>query len=830
VRSVGVCPEPSIAARLEGHLRTAGADQRRIIEIRTLGPLEVVAAGDPVEVPSGKARLLLAALVVHANQVVSTDRLFEFLWRGQPPDSAANTLQTYVSHLRRSLEPERTPRQLSRLVITREPGYLLAVDRDQIDAGRFERLVEEARLVLGSAPEEAAALLRTALSLWRGEPLADFTFEPFAQSVITRLTELRLTALEDRVEAELALGRHAALCGELAQLAHEHPLRERLSGQLMVALYRCGRQAEALRAYADLRATLLEQLGIDPSPALGRLQAAILQQDPELDWPRASKAPALVLGPPATVEDVQAGRSVEAVLASARSAVRLCRWQEAFNLFSAADERGGLTGEDLDALAEVAFWLGRPHESHAARQRAHGRFLAEGQPRRAAMTAIVLSVNFGARRRFSVAGGWYQRAHRLLAEEPDGPEHGFLAWAATMFALATGDHDRALQAARRAFDLGRRFAIPDLQALGLVFQGYILVREGDVDQGLLLMDEGMTWAVDGQLAPTSSAVIFCRTIDTCYALGDYRRASEWMDAIADCFARTGIDAFPGDCEAHGVGILIGRGAWSEGERRARRACADMEPIDLTHVGLALAEIGEIRWRRGDLAGAETAFARAVQLGSTPPAGMALVRLAQGDVRGADASITAALADETWDCLARARLLPAQVEIALAGGDVETASSAAAELAVSTSPPASAISTWAGSSRARARQSQVSSARAAVIEASAPRTSPCASRTSAMPAGGVDPSWTARANAVSAPARSPLRHRISPISARARPTWVRSMGSMSAHARRARRSPSDQAPRPMRIPTPCASQSPGKASIPVRAKQSAIASIHSEARR
>ena len=218
------------------------------MEIRILGPLEVVADGDPVDLPSGKARLLLAALVVHANQALSTDRLFEFLWRGQPPDSAANTLQTYVSHLRRSLEPERTPRQLSRLVITREPGYLLAVDRDQIDAGRFERLVGEARLVLGSAPEEAAALLHTALSLWRGEPLADFTFEPFAQSVITRLTELRLTALEDRVEAELALGRHAALCGELAQLAHEHPLRERLSGQLMVALYRCGRQAEALRA------------------------------------------------------------------------------------------------------------------------------------------------------------------------------------------------------------------------------------------------------------------------------------------------------------------------------------------------------------------------------------------------------------------------------------------------------------------------------------------------------------------------------------------------------------------------------------------------------
>ena len=651
------------------------------MEIRILGPLEVVAAGDPVDLFSGKARLLLAALVVHANQVVSTDRLFEFLWRGQPPDSAANTLQTYVSHLRRSLEPERRPRQRSRLVVTREPGYLLTVDRDQIDAVRFERLAGEARLVLGSAPDKAAALLHTALSLWRGEPLADFTFEPFAQSEITRLTELRLTALEDRIEAELALGGHTALCSELAQLARDHPLRERMSGQLMVALYRCGRQAEALRAYADLRARLVEQLGIDPSPALGRLQEAILRQDPELEWPWAPKSPAPVPGPAAlaAVEDAPAERSVEAIVGSARSAVRRCRWQEAFDLFSAADERGALDGEDLDALAEAAFWLGRPHASHVARQRAHATFLAEGQPRRAAMTAIVLSVNFGARRRFSVAGGWFQRAQRLLADEPEGPEHGFLAWAGTMFALATGDHDGALQAARRAFDLGRRFGVPDLQALGLVFQGYILVREARVDEGLLLIDEGMTWALDGQLAPTSSAVIFCRTIDTCYELGDYRRASEWMDAIADCFARTGIEAFPGDCEAHSVGILIGRGAWSEGERRARRACAAMEPMDLTHVGLALAEIGEIRWRRGDLAGAEEAFTRAVQLGSTPHPGMALVRLAQGDVRGAVASIAAALADETWDCLVRARLLPAQVEIALADGDVETARSAAAEL-------------------------------------------------------------------------------------------------------------------------------------------------------
>ena len=184
------------------------------MEIRILGPLEVVAEGDQVDLPAGKARLLLAALVVHANQVVSTDRLVEFLWHGQPPDSAANTLQTYVAHRRRRLEPDRRPHQQGRLLITRQPGYLVALDPDQIDAVRFQRLVGEARPFLNSAPQQAAALLGGALSLWRGEPLADFTFEPFAQAEITRLTELRLTALEDRIDAELALGRHAALCGE----------------------------------------------------------------------------------------------------------------------------------------------------------------------------------------------------------------------------------------------------------------------------------------------------------------------------------------------------------------------------------------------------------------------------------------------------------------------------------------------------------------------------------------------------------------------------------------------------------------------------------------
>lgn len=177
-----------------------------------------------------------------------------------------------------------------------------------------------------------------------------------------------------------------------------------------------------------------------------------------------------------------------------------------------------------------------------------------------------------------------------------------------------------------------------------------------------------------------SPLVFCRTISTCYELGDYRRAGEWMDAIAECSARTGIDSLPGDCQAHSIAILVGRGAWAEGEVRARDACGGMEPFELTHVGLALSGIGEIRLRMGDLDGAAEAFSKATENAAPPQPGTALLLLARGDTAGAAASIGEALAEAGWNNLARARLLPAQVEIALADDDIATARSAVAELA------------------------------------------------------------------------------------------------------------------------------------------------------
>lgn len=256
------------------------------MEFRILGMMEVCDAGRPVEIGAAKERALLAELVLHANQIVSRERLIDVVWGDNPPATAAATLNTYVSHLRSALEPGRAPRSQPNVVLTREPGYLLAVDPERVDALRFERLAGEGRRALAAGDAAtAAATLREGLSLWRGEALADFVYEPFAQAEATRLEELRLATLEQRVEADLALGRHHDIVAELRRLVDAHPLRERLWGQLMLALYRSGRQSEALRAYGELREVLAEELGIDPSPALRRLEDDMLQQRLDLEAP-----------------------------------------------------------------------------------------------------------------------------------------------------------------------------------------------------------------------------------------------------------------------------------------------------------------------------------------------------------------------------------------------------------------------------------------------------------------------------------------------------------------------------------------------------------------
>jgi DNA-binding SARP family transcriptional activator len=246
------------------------------LEFRILGPLEAWDGGRAVALGGPRPRALLAMLLLHVNEVVSADRLIEDLWGEDSPEDAAAALRVNVSRLRKAVPPD--------VLTTRSPGYALQIEPDALDLHRFERLVDEARSLLARGlAADGSERLHEALALWRGPALVDFAYESFAQAAIARLEEIRLAAVELRIDADLALGRHDDLVGELEGLVAEHPLRERLRACLMTALYRSGRQAEALEAYQDGRRALVDGLGIEPGPALQQLERAVLRQDPALD-------------------------------------------------------------------------------------------------------------------------------------------------------------------------------------------------------------------------------------------------------------------------------------------------------------------------------------------------------------------------------------------------------------------------------------------------------------------------------------------------------------------------------------------------------------------
>jgi DNA-binding SARP family transcriptional activator len=244
------------------------------VEYRILGPLEVLADGQPVSLGGSKQRALLVILLLHANEVVSRDRLIDELWGESPPDTAQTALHVHVSQLRKILGSE--------TIVTLAPGYSIQVAAGEFDLDRFEHLVDEAHR---QEAAEAAATLREALGLWRGSPLAEFGSAAFADTERGRLEEQRLAVLEQRIEADLVLGRHETVIAELEALVRMHPLREHPRGQLMLALYRCGRQADALAVYRQGRRLLQEELGLEPGKDLRRLESAILNHDPSLDSP-----------------------------------------------------------------------------------------------------------------------------------------------------------------------------------------------------------------------------------------------------------------------------------------------------------------------------------------------------------------------------------------------------------------------------------------------------------------------------------------------------------------------------------------------------------------
>jgi DNA-binding SARP family transcriptional activator len=282
------------------------------MEFRLLGPLEVSDDDRPIEIGRGRRRALLALLLMHPNEVISAERLIDELWGERPTPTATKSLHVYVSQLRKELQASGN----GEVVLTRGNGYVAQVGPDDIDVTRFEGLAAEGKRLLATGDAALAGeRLRKGLALWRGAPLADFAYEPFAQSDIARLEEQRLVALEARIDADLALGRHAELAGELEALVREHPLREGLRGQLMLALYRCGRQAEALEAYRTGRAALVDELGIEPGPALRELERQILEQSAELAPPAVPRRPRRP-GPAETAAPLQPrGRRRPALLA-----------------------------------------------------------------------------------------------------------------------------------------------------------------------------------------------------------------------------------------------------------------------------------------------------------------------------------------------------------------------------------------------------------------------------------------------------------------------------------------------------------------------------------
>jgi DNA-binding SARP family transcriptional activator len=329
------------------------------MEFRLLGPMEVADQDRPLDLGALKQRSLLAVLLLNANDVVSVERLVDEVWGESPPATVGKSVQVYVSRLRRQLGADR--------LVTRAPGYLLRVDPGELDLERFERLVAEAG---SAAPSRAASLLREALALWCGPPLADLAYEPFSQPHILRLQELRLMALEQRIEAELAVGRQAELVGELEALVAEHPLRERLRGQLMLALYRCGRQAEALDAYRDARVALTDELGIEPSRALRELQQAILRQEAGLE-PAAVKASA----------HIAAGRDTERgdAFGRDRGSVFVGRERELTGLLAALDDAFAGRGRVALLSGEPGIGKSRLADELIARARARDALVLVGR-------------------------------------------------------------------------------------------------------------------------------------------------------------------------------------------------------------------------------------------------------------------------------------------------------------------------------------------------------------------------------------------------------------------------------------------------------------------
>jgi class 3 adenylate cyclase len=362
----------------------------------------------------------------------------------------------------------------------------------------------------------------------------------------------------------------------------------------------------------------------------------------------------------------------------ARRSAQRHAWRETYEAYSGSDELD-LTPEDLERFAEAAWWTGRLDEAIGLRERSYAGFSAVGDKLGAARLALTLSWDQTNRGAFAVSRGWFSNAEHLLEGLPEAAEHGYLALSRGVTELLTqGNVGRALTELERAHDIAVRAGDRDTQVLALVAKGRAFVQSGEVEKGLALLDEASTSAVSGELRPFATGLVYCMTITSCQNVGDYRRAAEWTEAASRWCEQEDMNGFPGACRIHRAEIMRLRGDWPGAEKTALAACEELMDFDRFVTAGGYYEIGEIRRRRGDFAAADEAFRTANELGRSPQPGLALLHLAEGKVESALAGTTRALG-ETQGPLARMRVLPAHVEIAVAAADLGTARSAAAEL-------------------------------------------------------------------------------------------------------------------------------------------------------
>jgi tetratricopeptide (TPR) repeat protein len=366
-------------------------------------------------------------------------------------------------------------------------------------------------------------------------------------------------------------------------------------------------------------------------------------------------------------------------LDKAREAATSYAWREAFDLFAAADADEPLRPDDLDAMAESAWWIGKMRHCIALRERAFASYLKQDDVRRAARVAIELGEHHADLMEGGNATGWIQRAARLLEGQPEGAEHGWLECGNGLLAHMQGDIATAQAHIVEAGRIGGRFGDRDLFAVSLALEGILEAFSGDPERGVRLVEAATVPAVNGELGPLATGKIYCLMISVNAHVADWQSAGRWTEAATDWCNRQAINGFPGVCRVHRAEIQRLRGALSEAEEEARTATVELGSFNLLFAALAFKELGEVRLKMGQIDSAEEAFRQAGEMGVVPQPGLAQLQVQRGNPKAASVMLRRALGDTNLRPLDRGKLLPTQVEVALLQGDLDLARAAAVEL-------------------------------------------------------------------------------------------------------------------------------------------------------